>query len=656
MKIQDVLNKNVMLFDLQATDKEGVINEMVQSLVDNGVVTDFDTFKTGIMNREAQTSTGLGEGIAMPHSKNEAVKEATVLFAKSNKGVDYASLDGQPTDLFFMIAAPEGANDTHLSALAELSKYLMKPGFADKLRQASNPDEVIATFDAEEQEAVVEEAKKAEAAKEAVSSDKPLIVAVTACTTGIAHTYMAEEALIKKGEEMGVTVRVETNGASGVGNRLTAEEIAKAEGVIIAADKAVETARFDGKKLISKPVAAGIRQTEELIQTILDGKADVFHAENAAEASASQEKLSLGGAFYKHLMSGVSQMLPFVIGGGILIALAFLIDQILGVPQDQLSQLGSYHELAAQFKTIGGVAFGFMLPVLAGYIGFSIAEKPGFVAGFVAGSIASSGTAFGNIAYGAANGKLPAAVSSGFLGALVGGFLAGGVVLVLRKALAGLPRSLDGIRSILLLPLLGVGLTGFLMFLINIPMSAINTSLNNFLTSLSGSSAVLLGLLVGGMMAVDMGGPVNKAAYVFGTSTLTASALTSGGSTVMAAVMAAGMVPPLAVFVATVLFKDKFTEEERDSGLTNIIMGLSFITEGAIPFGAADPARAIPSFIAGSALTGALVGLAGLKLMAPHGGIFVIALTSNPLLYLVFVLIGAVVSGILFGLLRKPKN
>ena len=655
MKIQDVLNKNVMLFDLQATDKEGVINEMVQSLVDNGVVTDFETFKTGIMNREAQTSTGLGDGIAMPHSKNEAVKEATVLFAKSNKGVDYASLDGQPTDLFFMIAAPEGANDTHLAALAELSKYLMKPGFADKLRQASTPEQVIADFDAEEQEAAAEEAKKAEAVKEAASSDKPLIVAVTACTTGIAHTYMAEEALIKKGEEMGVTVRVETNGASGVGNRLTAEEIAKAEGVIIAAEKAVETARFDGKKLISKPVAAGIRQTEELIQTILDGKADVFYAENAAQASTSQEKLSLGGAFYKHLMSGVSQMLPFVIGGGILIALAFLIDQVMGVPQDQLSSLGSYHVLAAQFKTIGGVAFGFMLPVLAGYIGFSIAEKPGFVAGFIAGSIASSGSAFGNIAYGAAKGELPAAVSSGFLGALVGGFLAGGVILVLRKALAGLPRSLDGIRSILLLPLLGVGLTGFLMFLINIPMAAINTGLNNFLSSLSGSSAVLLGLLVGGMMAVDMGGPVNKAAYVFATGTL-AESVASGGSIVMAAVMAAGMVPPLAVFVATVLFKDKFTQEERDSGLTNIVMGLSFITEGAIPFGAADPARAIPSFIAGSALTGALVGLAGLKLMAPHGGIFVIALTSNPLLYILFVLIGAVVSGILFGLLRKPKN
>ncbi len=658
MKIQDVLNKNVMLFDLQATDKEGVIDEMVQSLVDNGVVTDFETLKAGIMNREAQTSTGLGDGIAMPHSKNEAVKEATVLFAKSNKGVDYASLDGQPTDLFFMIAAPEGANDTHLAALAELSKYLMKPGFADKLRQASTPEQVIAAFDAEEQEAAAEEAKKAEAVKEAASSDKPLIVAVTACTTGIAHTYMAEEALIKKGEEMGVTVRVETNGASGVGNRLTAEEIAKAEGVIIAADKAVETARFDGKKLISKPVAAGIRQTEELIQTILDGKADVFHAENASQASTSQEKLSLGGVFYKHLMSGVSQMLPFVIGGGILIALAFLIDQIMGVPTDleSLKQLGSYNQPAAYFMTAGKAAFGFMLPILAGFIGFSIAEKPGLVAGFVAGAIADSGTALGNVAYGATKATIPAAQSSGFLGALVGGFLAGGVILVLRKVLAGLPRTIDGIRSILLLPLLGVGFTAAIMFVLNIPMSAINTGMNTFLTNLGGSSAVLLGLLVGGMMAVDMGGPVNKAAYVFGTGTLTASALSGGGSTVMAAVMAAGMVPPLAVFVATVLFKDKFTKEERDSGLTNIVMGLSFITEGAIPFGAADPARAIPSFIVGSALTGALVGLAGLKLMAPHGGIFVIALTSNPLLYILFVLIGAVVSGILFGLLRKPKN
>ena len=657
MKIQDLLNKKVMLLDLQATTKEAAIDEMINSLVDNCVVTDFDVFKAGIMAREAQTSTGLGDGIAMPHSKNAAVKEATVLFAKSNKGVDYESLDGQPTDLFFMIAAPEGANDTHLAALAELSKYLMQDGFADRLRKVTSPDEVIAAFNTGEEEAQAEEAKKAQAVKEAASSDKPLIVAVTACTTGIAHTYMAEESLIKTGEEMGVNVRVETNGASGVGTPLTAEEISKAVGVIVAADKAVETARFDGKKLLSKPVAAGIRQPQELIQNILDGKAEVFHAENAGAAQESSEKLSLGGAFYKHLMSGVSQMLPFVIGGGIMIALAFLLDQIMGVPKDQLSQLGSYHEIAAQFKAIGGAAFGFMLPVLAGYIAYSIAEKPGLVSGFVAGAIASSGAAFGGVPF-ASGGKATlalAGVSSGFLGALVGGFLAGGVILVLRKLLAGIPRALEGIRSILLLPLLGVFATGFLMLAVNIPMAAINTGLNNFLSSLSGSSAVLLGLLVGGMMAVDMGGPVNKAAYVFGTGTLAAT-VTSGGSVVMAAVMAAGMVPPLAVFVATLLFKDKFTEEERNSGLTNIVMGLSFITEGAIPFGAADPARAIPSFIVGSALTGALVGMAGIKLMAPHGGIFVIALTSNALLYLLFILIGAVVSGILFGFLRKPLD
>ena len=417
MKIQDLLRKDVMLLDLQATEKTAAIEEMIKSLVDHGYVTDFETFKEGILAREALTSTGLGDGIAMPHSKNSAVKEATVLFAKSNKGVDYESLDGKPTDLFFMIAAPEGANDTHLAA------------------------------------------------------------------------------------------------------------------------------------------------------------------------------------------------------------------------------------------------FGFMLPVLAGYIAYSIAEKPGLVSGFVAGAIASSGASFGGVAYAAGGEKTLSlvGVSSGFLGALVGGFLAGGVILVLRKLLAGLPRSLEGIRSILLLPLLGVLVTGFLMLAVNIPMSAINTALNDFLASLSGSSAVLLGLLVGGMMAVDMGGPVNKAAYVFGTSTL-ASTVSTGGSPVMAAVMAAGMVPPLAVFVATLFFKNKFTEEERNSGITNIVMGLSFITEGAIPFGAADPARAIPSFIVGSALTGALVGLSGIKLMAPHGGIFVIGLTNNPILYLVYVLIGAVVSGIIFGFLRKPLS
>ena len=534
MRIQDLLRKDVMLLDLQATEKTAVIEEMIHSLVDHSYVTDFETFKEGILAREALTSTGLGDGIAMPHSKNAAVKEATVLFAKSNKGVDYESLDGQPTDLFFMIAAPEGANDTHLAALAELSQYLMKDGFADKLRKVTSPDEVITLFD--------EAADKAEEPEtvEPANENGDFLVAVTACTTGIAHTYMAQEALQKVAAEMGVGIKVETNGASGVGNKLTAEDIKKAKAVIIAADKAVEMDRFDGKPLINRPVADGIRKTEELINLALSGNADIYHAANGGgvASAAPAEKQSLGGAFYKHLMSGVSAMLPFVIGGGIMIALAFLIDQSMGVPKDQLSNLGSYHEIAAQFKSIGSAAFGFMLPVFAGYIAFSIAEKPGLVAGFVAGAIASSGAAFGGVPFASGGEKTLAlaGVSSGFLGALVGGFLAGGVILVLRKIFAGLPRSLEGIRSILLLPLFGVFVTGFLMFLVNIPMAAINTGLNNFLSSLSGSSAVLLGLLVGGMMAIDMGGPFNKAAYVFGTGTLAATVAT-GGSVVMASVM-----------------------------------------------------------------------------------------------------------------------
>ena len=654
MKIQDLLRKDVMIMDLKATTKEAAIDEMITNLVKHGVVTDFDVFKQGIMNREAQTSTGLGDGIAMPHSKNEAVKEATVLFAKSSKGVDYESLDGQPTDLFFMIAAPEGANDTHLAALAELSKYLLKDGFTDTLRKATTPDDVIAAFDAVEKE---NEAKAADKSTP-VSSERPLIVAVTACTTGIAHTYMAEEALIKKGDEMGVTVRVETNGASGVGNRLTGDEIARAKGVIIAADKAVEMGRFNGKPLISRPVADGIKKSEELINEILDGKASIYNGAGGTAAEAEEENLSLGAAFYKHLMSGVSQMLPFVIGSWILIAISFLIDQFMGVPKDQLSHLGNYHEIAAVFNQLGNAAFGFMISVFAAYIAYSIAEKPGLVAGFTAGAMATSGIAFGRISYYSVASAAELSsnqVASGFLGALVGGFLAGGVILALKKALAFLPKSLEGIKSILLYPLLGVLITGCLMLFVNIPMAAINTALYGFLDSLSGSSAIILGLILGGMMAIDMGGPFNKAAYVFGTSSLTAAALANGGSVVMAAVMAGGMVPPLAVFVATRLFQNKFTEEERDAGLTNIVMGLSFITEGAIPFGAADPARAIPSFMVGSAVTGALVGAFDIKLMAPHGGIFVFPLTSNWVLYLVAIIIGAIISGLLFGALRKAK-
>ncbi|MGO3298200.1 MAG: PTS fructose transporter subunit IIABC [Pseudolactococcus laudensis] len=649
MKIQNLLQKDAMILSLNATNKADAITEMVQKLVDTGYVTDFDTFKDGILAREALTTTGLGDGIAMPHSKNAAVKEAVVLFAKKDGGLDYESLDGQPTDLLFMIAAPDGANDTHLAALAELSKYLMKDGFADSLRSTSTPDQVLAAFNAAEEETVKESVAS-------VNNDEDFVVAVTACTTGIAHTYMAEEALKKQAKELGVAIKVETNGASGIGNKLTAEDIKKAKGVIIAADKAVEMDRFDGKPLILKPVAAGIREPENLIKEALSGNLPTYKSTGQAQENESEEKLSIGKAFYKHLMSGVSSMLPFVIGGGIAIAIAFLIDNAMGVPKDQLANLGSYHELASVFKQLGGAAFGFMLPILAGYIAYSIAEKPGLVAGFVAGAIASNGLAFGKVPFASGGEKTLAlaGVPSGFLGALVGGFLAGGVILILKKVFSNVPRSLNGIVSILIYPVLGVLITGFLMLFVNIPMAAINSGLTNFLNSLSGANAVLLGALLGGMMAIDMGGPFNKTAYVFGTGTLAAT-VASGGSVVMAAVMAGGMVPPLAVFVATLLFKNKFTKEEQDSGLTNIVMGLSFITEGAIPFGAADPARAIPSFVLGSAVTGGLVGALGIKLMAPHGGIFVIALTSNPIMYLVAVAIGTVISGIVFGALRKAK-
>lgn len=648
MKITDLLIKDAMIMDLKATTKQAAIDEMVEKLYQVGRISDVKTFKDGILAREAQTSTGLGDGIAMPHAKNAAVKEATVLFAKSQAGVDYEALDGQPTYLFFMIAAPDGANDTHLQALAALSRKLVDADFVASLKQASTPDEVRALF--------AEESEEKHEAK--ASEDRPFIVAVTACPTGIAHTYMAEDKLKQTAEKMGVDIKVETNGASGVANRLTADEIARAKGVIIAADKSVEMPRFAGKRVLSRPVADGIKKSEELIQIILDEKAEVYQSngEGAVE-TASDSKQGLGAAFYKHLMAGVSQMLPFVIGGGIMIAIAFLLDNIMGVPKDQLSNLGTYHEISSLFKNIGGVAFGFMLPILAGYIAFSIAEKPGLVAGFVAGSIASSGLAWGKVPFAAGGEKTLAlaGVPSGFLGALVGGFLAGGVILVLRKLLAGLPRSLDGIKSILLYPLFGVCITGFLMLFVNIPMAAINTGLNNFLEGLSGSSAVLMGLVLGGMMAIDMGGPFNKAAYVFGTGTL-ATSVATGGSVIMAAVMAGGMVPPIAVFIATLLFKDKFTKQEQEAGLSNIVMGLSFITEGAIPFAAADPIRAIPSFMVGSAVAGALVGLTGIKLMAPHGGIFVILLVSKPLLYLAFILIGAIVSGLLFGALKKKVD
>jgi PTS system fructose-specific IIC component len=538
-----------------------------------------------------------------------------------------------------MIAAPEGANDTHLQALAALSRQLINPDFVAKLKVAKTPEEVQATF-AEAEKAEAEE-KAAEQAAEATiettietTSDRPFIVAVTACPTGIAHTYMAEDSLKKKAKELGVDIKVETNGSEGIKNRLTTQDIERATGVIVAADKKVEMARFDGKHLVNRPVGDGIRKTEELINLALSGSAPIYHGDGSASSEESSEKGSIGQEIYKNLMNGVSHMLPFVIAGGILIAISFMVDQFIGVPNDALGQLGSYNQAAAWFNQIGGAAFGFMLPVLAGFIAMSIGDRPGLVAGFAAGALANAGGA-------------------GFLGALLGGFIAGYVIVFLRKLLKGLPKSLDGIKTILFYPFFGLLITGFIMLLVNVPMKAINDGLNGFLQSLDGANAALLGALLAGMMAADLGGPINKAAYVFGTGTIAAT-VAQGGSIVMAAVMAGGMVPPLAIFVATRLFKNKFTKQENEAGLTNIVMGLSFVTEGAIPFAAADPLRAIPSFIVGSALTGGLVGAFGIRLMAPHGGIFVVPLLSNPLLYLAFVAIGAVVSGILLGILRKP--
>ncbi|WP_430603439.1 PTS system fructose-specific family, IIABC component [Enterococcus sp. DIV0724b] len=637
MNIKDLLVKDVMIMDLQATDKKGAIDEMVKKMYDGGRISDIETYKEGILAREAQTSTGLGDGIAMPHAKNSAVKEATVLFAKSNKGVDYEALDGQPTYLFFMIAAPEGANDTHLQALAALSRLLIDPDFVAKLKETKTPEAVQNLFQSAE-EAKEEQEKQEhleEAAKNTQDSTRKFVVAVTACPTGIAHTYMAEDALKKKAKEMGVDIKVETNGSEGIKNRLTAEDIARADGVIVAADKKVEMNRFDGKELVNRPVSDGIRKTEELITLATSGTAPTFHS---SESDTSEEDGSadgsVGSRIYKDLMNGVSHMLPFVIGGGIAIALSFMIDQFIGVPQDQLSMLGNYNEAASWFNQIGAAAFGFMLPVLAGFIASSIADRPGLIVGFAAGALANTGGA-------------------GFLGALVGGFLAGYVILFLKKLFKGLPKSLDGIKTILFYPVFGLLITGGLMLLVNVPMKVINDGLNSFLLSLDGTNAALLGALLGGMMAIDLGGPINKAAYVFGTASIAAT-VTEGGSIIMASVMAGGMVPPLAIFIATLIFKNKFTKDQKDAGLTNLVMGLSFVTEGAIPFAAADPLRVIPSFVVGSALAGGLVGGFGIRLLAPHGGIFVALLLSHPILYLLFIAIGAIVSAVILGIVKKP--
>ena len=628
MKINDILLKELMIMDLQGTTKEGVIDEMIASLSANGIINDVAVYKEGIMKRESQTSTGLGDGIAMPHAKNKAVVKPAVVFAKSAAGVDYASLDGQPAHLFFMIAAPEGANNVHLEVLASLSRLLINPDFTASLKKAQTPEEVQGLFAAAE--AAREAKEQAEAAAKAApvaaaETKKPFVIAVTACPTGIAHTYMAEDSLKQMAEKMGVDIRVETNGSDGVKNPLTADEIRRADGVIVAADKKVEMARFNGKHVLQRPVSDGINKAEELITKAMRQEAPILNVEGDIFAvNESDEKPSIIGRVYKDLMNGISHMLPFVVGGGILIAISFLFE----------TSFGSDSTLFISFMAIGGAAFSFLIPILAGYIAMSIADRPGLLPGM-------------------AGGYLAVQANAGFLGGLIAGFLAGYIMVYLKKAFKGLPRTLDGMKTILLYPVFGLLITGLLMyFLVGPVFSTINTAMITFLENLGTGNAVLLGAVLGGMMAIDMGGPFNKAAYAFSIGIFT----DTGDGSLMAAVMAGGMIPPLAIGIATLLFKNKFTDIEQKSGLSNILLGLSFITEGAIPFAAADPMRVIGSSIVGSAIAGGLTQLWAVSIPAPHGGLFVITLANRPLMFLLALLIGTVVSALMLGLWKQDKT
>ncbi|EUJ61557.1 PTS fructose transporter subunit IIABC [Listeria fleischmannii] len=621
MKITDLLSKDVMIMSLKARTKEAAIDEMIDSLNKNGKLNDPVLFKEEIMKRESESSTGIGEGIAMPHAKTKAVNTPTVVFAKSEAGLDYESLDGADAHLFFMIAATDGANETHLETLAALSRLLVHPDFVKSLKEAKTPDEVIALFDAEQGES-----EEASTKEEKQTDSDQFVVAVTACPTGIAHTYMAEDALKNKAKEMGVSIRVETNGSEGVKHRLTADEIERASGVIVAADKNVEMARFDGKHVLETPVSDGIRKPEELIQRALKQDAPVFHADHVKSEEASSEKVSVGSKIYKDLMNGISHMLPFVVGGGILMAISFLIEQFY--PDSAVYQMLS----AISGDKTG--AFLFLIPILAGFIASSIADRPGLMPGMVGGLMAYT-------------------TGAGFLGGLAAGFLAGYIVLGLKKVFAGMPRSLDGLKPILLYPVFGLLITGGLMyFIVNPIFKVINDFLTTQLEGLGTANAAILGLVLGGMMAIDMGGPFNKAAYTFAIGVFTST----GDGAFMAAVMAGGMVPPLAIALATTLFRNKFTEQEKQAGITNYILGLSFITEGAIPFAAADPLRVITSSVIGSAIAGALTQIWTINVPAPHGGIFVAPLANKPVLFIVAILIGMVIAGLIYGFWKKPKE
>ena len=631
MRITDLLSKQSISLNLSANNKMSAIDELVDLVNASGNLNNKEEYKKGIIAREEQSTTGIGEGIAIPHAKTKAVKKACLAAAVSKSGVDYESFDGSLAHLFFMIAAPDGANNTHLEVLSRLSTILMDEAFRQQLMDAKSVDEFLSLIDAKETEKFPEEEKE-EAFYEAPKRGDaryPRVLAVTACPTGIAHTFMAAEALNKKGAEMGISIKVETNGSAGAKNILTKEEIENCDAIIVAADKKVEMARFNGKKVIQTKVADGIHKAEELINRAINGDAPIYHASEGGSMVEEESNESFGRQLYKHLMNGVSNMLPFVVAGGILIALAFLFDDRAIDP----ANFGSNTPLAAFFKTIGDAAFGFLLPVLAGFIAVSIADRPAMVVGFVGGLLANTGGA-------------------GFLGALIAGFIAGYLVLGLRKVFAFLPQSLEGIKPVLLYPLIGTLLIGVIMtFIINPPVAFLNNGLTNFLNSLGTSSAIILGIVVAAMMSIDMGGPFNKAAYVFGIASLE-----SGNEAVMAAVMAGGMVPPLAIALATTFFRNRFTKEQRDAGKVNYVMGLSFITEGAIPFAAADPLKVIPSCAIGAAVAGALTMLFGCTLPAPHGGIFVFPVVGNWPMYLVAVLVGSIVGAVILGFLKRAVN
>lgn len=638
MTIRDLLAAESINLNGTPAGKTEALNQCIDLMAKSGKIADVEKYRKGVFAREEEGTTGIGMGIAIPHCKSDAVTKAGLAAMVVKDGVDFESLDGTPAKIIFLIAAPNTEDNVHLQVLSKLSVMLMDEQFTNSLINAGSVDEFLNIIDRAEKAKDEKEAAKEAKAKEPVEvkKDDVFIVAVTACPTGIAHTYMAAEAIEKKAKELGYQVKVETRGSGGAKNVLTDDEIAKAAGVIVACDTNVPTDRFDGKKVIECQVSDGINKAEELIKRIAAGDAPVFKASGKKEASHSSVggKESIGHQIYKHLMNGVSHMLPFVVGGGILIAIAFLIDgfsvDLNSLPADQRANFGTITQAAAMFKGIGGTAFGFMLPILAGFIAMSIADRPGLAVGFVGGSIAANGT-------------------SGFLGALVAGFVAGYIVLLLKKVFSKLPESLDGMKPVLLYPLLGIFLVGVIMqFVVEPPIGALNTAINNGLNGLNGASAVVLGVLLGGMMSVDMGGPVNKAAYVFGTASIAA-----GNYNIMAAVMIGGMVPPIAIALATIFFKNKFTAEERKAGPTNFIMGLSFITEGAIPFAASDPLHVLPACVVGSAVAGGLSMAFGCTLMAPHGGIFVVPTIGNPLMYLVALVIGSFIACGLLGLLKK---